>query len=382
MSQGAESAVPGVVPTAPEAAVPADAAASVERAPRRPRLGLQLTAIWVIVAVLLTGLVVAGIAVYRALYSPAAFVERYVGMLADGRAADALLVPGVAVDTAELEGAGLPTSASDALLREDALAPISDIDVVSETPDGEITEVVVSYSAGSFAATSAFGVESNGWIGVLPSWRFAESPLAVIDLTVRGSMRFEVNGFEIDKRQASPDGVDAAPLEALPLLVFSPGLYGVSVDTSISTAPGVNVLADAPLAYVPVDLQAEPTEEFVGVVQQKVEEFLTNCTTQQVLLPTGCPFGYFVQNRIDGPPAWTIARQPVVQVAPDGADWKIPPTDAVAHIEVDVRSLFDGTVSHVSEDVPFTVEGAITVLPDGTASISVGGGTSPQRAGP
>ncbi|MGC5173109.1 hypothetical protein ACLQ2Q_20915 [Microbacterium sp. DT81.1] len=378
MSQGANSAVPGVVPTAPEPAVPAEAAASVQATPpRRPRLGLQLTAIWVIVGLLLAGLAVAGVALYRALYSPAAFVERYVGMLADGRAADALLVPGVAIDTAQLEDAGLPTSASDALLRHDALAPISDIEIVSETSEGEITEVVVSYSAGSFPAKSTFAVESNGFIGVLPSWRFAKSPLAVIDLTVRGSMRFEVNGFELDKRQVSPDGVEAAPLDAVPLLVFSPGLYGVAVDTSISETPGVNVLADAPQAYVPVDLQAEPTDEFVGVVQRKVEEFLTNCTTEQVLLPTGCPFGYYVQNRIDEPPTWTITRQPAVQVAPDGADWKIPPTDAVAHIEVDIRSLFDGKVSHVSEDVPFTVEGVIKVLQDGTASISVGGETSP-----
>ena len=41
--------------------------------------------------------------------------------------------------------------------------------------------------------------------------------------------------------------------------------------------------------------------------------------------------------------------------------------------ENDVRSLFDGTISHVSEDVPFLVTGDIAVLPDGTATISVGG---------
>jgi hypothetical protein len=358
--------------------VPAGAPASVDETHiRGPRLGLQLTVVWMIVGLMLAGVVVGGIALYRALYSPAAFVERYVGMLADGSAADALLVPGVAVDTAQLEAAGLPTSASDALLRRAALAPISDIEVVSETSGGERTEVVVSYSAGGFPGTSTFTVESDGWIGVLPSLRFAESPLAVIDLTVRGSMRFEVNGFELDKRQVSADGVDAAALDAVPLLVFSPGLYGVSVDTKISATPGVNVLADAPLAHVPVDLQAEPTDEFIEVVQKKVEEFLTTCTTQQVLLPTGCPFGYYVQNRIDGPPVWTIARQPTVAVAPNGADWMIPATDAVAHIEVDIRSLFDGKVRHVSEDVPFTVEGAITVLPDGSASISVGGDSTP-----
>ena len=66
-------------------------------------------------------------------------------------------------------------------------------------------------------------------------------------------------------------------------------------------------------------------------------------------------------------------QQPTVAVEPDGAGWRIPAAEAVAHIEVDIRSLFDGSVRHVSEDVPFLVTGAITVLPDGSASITVGG---------
>ena len=41
-------------------------------------------------------------------------------------------------------------------------------------------------------------------------------------------------------------------------------------------------------------------------------------------------------------------------------NWRIPPADAVAHIEVDIRSLFDGSVRHVSEDVPFLVTGHIS----------------------
>ncbi|HWI32394.1 MAG TPA: hypothetical protein VNT50_12995 [Microbacterium sp.] len=376
MSQGASDVQPGAVATVPDAASPATTPAPQPAPAQRP-LAVDLTIIALIVAALLGACVVGGIALYRAMYSPSAFVERYVGMLAAGRAADALLVPGVAIDSAQLESAGLPTSASDALLRRDALAPLTDVTVVSETGDGDVIEVVVSYSAAGHSASTTFAVERNGWIGFVPTWRFAKSPLTVIDLTVRGSMRFEVNGFDVDKRQVSKDGAEAAALDAVPLLVFSPGLYAVSVDTAISATPGVQVLADAPLADVPIDIQAEPTEEFIGVVQARVEEFLSTCATQQVLQPTGCPFGYYVQNRIDEPPVWTITTQPTVKVTPNGADWVIPPAEAVAHIEVDIRSLFDGRVSHVSEDVPFLVDGTIVVLPDGTASISIGGPTEP-----
>jgi len=339
---------------------------------RRPRLALDLTLL-AIVGVLLAGAVTAAVAVlYEQFYSPSAFVERYLDTLAEGGAADALAMPGVSLDSAELEAAGLPAEASDALLRRAALATLTDIRIVSATTgeDG-ITSVTAAYSAGPYPGTTTFRVERDGTIGVAPTWRFATSPLAVIDLTVRGSMSFQVNGFEVDKRQVSPDGVDADPLAPLAMLAFSPGIYSVSVDSAISSTPGVAVLSDSPMKATPIEVQAEATDKFVAVVQSRVNEFLTACATQDVLLPTACPFGYQVEDRIVSPPVWAIAQQPHVTVTPDGAGWKIPETEATAHIEVDIRSLFDGSIRHVSEDVPFLLTGSITVLPDGTASIVV-----------
>ena len=311
--------------------------------------------------------------IQREFYSPSAFVERYVGMLAEGRVAEALAVPGVVVDSATLEAAGLPATASEALLRPAALAPLEDVEIVSEVQDGDVTRVTVEYEAGGYPGTTTFEVERDGSIGLAPTWRFATSPLAVMDLLVRGSMVFDVNGFVIDKRQVSVDGIDADPLDPVPLLVFSPGLYSVSVDTAMSATPGVAVLSDSPFHEIPIDIQAEATPEFVAVVQGEIDDFLTACATQEVLQPTGCPFGYVVQDRIDSLPQWSIAQQPAVALVPDGAGWRIVPAEAVAHIEVDVQSLFDGSVSRVSDDVPFVVGGTITVSPDGRASILVTG---------
>ena len=348
-----------------------DPAAATRR--RRAPLALDLTLLG-IVGVLLAGAMAAGGAVLvREFYSPSAFVERYLGLLSEGRAADALAVPGVAVDSAELEAAGLPAQSSEALLRTAALAKLTDVEIVSETTDGDITEVTVAYKAGPYPAHSTFEIESNGMIGVAPTWRFARSPLAVIDLTVLGSMSFDVNGFTVDKRQVSIDGVDADPVAPLPLLVFSPGVYSVSVDTPISSTSGVAVLSDTPLKSTTISVQAQPTEQFVSVVKQRVDDFLTGCATQEVLMPTGCPFGYTVEDRISSAPVWSIVQQPALTVQPDGANWTIPTTEATAHIEVDIRSLFDGRVRHVSEDVPFLMTGAITVTPDGAASITVSG---------
>lgn len=372
---GHAGASPGAAATPPAAAPPSTP--RLIQPPRKPRgrgrLAVDLTLLGVVGLLLVAAVPATWGALERQFYSPTAFVERYVGMLADGDAAQALAVPGVAVTSAELEAAGLPATANEALLREAALAPLRDVRVVGEEVDGDITRVTVEYDARGYPGTTTFAVERDGAIGLAPTWRFATSPLAVMNLQVAGSMQFDVNGFTIDKRQVSPDGADADPMAPVPLLVFSPGLYSVSVDTAISSTPGVAVLSDIPFDAIPVHVQAQATDEFVAVVQEEVEKFLTACTTQEVLQPTACPFGYFVQDRIDSLPKWSITKQPTVEVTPDGAGWSIKPAEAVAHIDVEIRSLFDGKVRPVSEDVPFIVNGSITVQPDGRVSIVVSG---------
>ena len=365
-SSGAAGAAPGIPPAPPQPPIPA-------KPRRRASLATDLTLLGIVGVFLAAAVFAGGNVIYGDFYSPSAFVERYLSMLAQGRAADALAIAGVAVDSAELEAAGLPADASEALLRGAALARLTDVEVVSETTEGDTTEVTVEYTAGRYPGRTTFEVERDGQIGIAPTWRFAESPLAIVDLTVLGSMKFSVNGFEVDKRQVSPAGVEADPVAPIPLLVFSPGLYSVSVDTAISSTPGIAVLSDIPLHSTDVGIQADATTEFVKVVQERVDDFLTTCATQDVLMPTACPFGYPVEDRIVSPPQWSIIQQPTVAVEPDGANWAIPATEAVAHIEVDIRSLFDGSVRRVSEDVPFLLTGTITVQPDGSASIVVGG---------
>lgn len=351
----------------------ADAATPAPARRRRRRLAVDLTVLGLI-GVLLVGAIGAGVAtLYRQFYSPTAFVEHYLDLLADGRAADALSIPGVAVDSVDLDAAGLASHASDALLRRDALGSLKDVEITSETQDGDTTRIGVSYQAGGYPGSTTFDVVRDGSVGLAPIWRFAKSPLALMELTVQGSMTFDVNHFSLDKRQVSPDGIDADPKDPVALLVFSPGLYSVSVDSAISATPGVAVLSDSPFTEIPIDVKAAPTDEFISVVQDRVSEFLDECATQEVLQPTGCPFGYVVQDRIETLPTWKIIEQPVVEVEPDGESWRIPATDAMAQITVAIQSLYDGTITQVRQEVPFEITGTITVLPDGKVSIAVTG---------
>lgn len=363
----------------------ATAEAEKDAAPRPPSprqtartrsLALDLTLLAIVGALLVAAGWATVNVLNRELYSPSAFVERYVNLLADGRAADALEVAGVAIDAEDLQRAGLAVEASDALLRPAALGKLADVEVIDETPTESGIRVTVAYRAGSHAATTRFLVEQADSIGFIPTWRFVESPLALMELTVLGSMQFQVNGFQVDKRQIVPEGAELDPSQPMSLLVFSPGLYSVSVDTAISATPGVAVLSDSPLTQTEVALQAEPTEEFRDLVQQSVDDFLAQCAAQEVLQPSGCPFGLPVYDRVVSPPVWSIIDSPTISVQPDGAGWQIPPTEATAHIDVEVKSIFDGTISEASVDVPFLVTGTIEILPDGTVSISVGGDDS------
>lgn len=358
----------------------------VSRESARPRARSTLRADLALLAfiglLLIAAIGAGGMSLYQSFYSPSAFVQRYVDLLSNGRAVEALQVPGVSLDLAVLQDAGIDASASEALLRRAALSPLTDV-TVTETGDKDgVHEIVVDYRAGGVEGTSVFTVAQDGWVGVTPNWRFTQSPLAEIELTVRGADVFAVNGFAIDRRQVSVDGAEAGPLDPLHLLVFTPGRYSVTVDTAIAASRGVSVLADTALARTPVDVQAEPTDKFVGVVQQQVEQFLMQCATQEVLQPTRCPFGLQLHNRLapGTTPKWSIAKQPAVTLLPDGAAWAIPATEAMAHIDVEIQSLFDGTVREVSQDVPFRVNGTATVLPDGTVSIRVGSPEGDQPA--
>ena len=132
------------------------------RAPRRSRLGADLAILGLIGVLLLAAIGAGGATLYRQFYGPSAFVVRYLDLLAEGRAADALRVPGVAIDRETLDEAGIDPAASEAMLRRSALGPLTDIEVESEETSGDDTAVTVSYRAGGHSGTTTFHVPQDG----------------------------------------------------------------------------------------------------------------------------------------------------------------------------------------------------------------------------
>ncbi len=331
-------------------------------------------------ALLILALVAAFFALYRELWSASAFAERYVEEIADADASGALAMPGVAPEFTELEEIDRGY-ASETLLRSATLtSDIEDIHATEErvTSDGEdeIIEITVGYTLDGKPDEMVFSVERTGTAGLVPAWAFERSPLSVIDLTVRGSWQFSVNEFEIDKRQVSPEGLEAKALDPVSLLTFSPGTYDVAVDTAATVADPRSVRSAGSLETVEVDIQTEPTPELNEVVQDNIEKFLDEkCTTQAVLQPQGCPFGAppdISASGIAQPDiAWEMVDYPTTALVPDGDDWRVSPTSGMVRLSLTLQNYYTGVLEPVERDVYFTMVASVEVSDDGGVHITI-----------
>lgn len=309
----------------------------------------------VVLAVLLAGFGTTVLVLNSAYYTASGFVQTYLDALARHDFEAAMELSGTIAVTG---------GASQALLQREAMGELSDIRIVSDDQDADgIHTVLVDYVAGDIPGSTEFAVRRDGTVfGLFNGWQFVESTIGTVRITVQHERMFTANGVELVGEQDVSE----------PYLVLTPMAVALSHDSEFYHADPVEVLASEPGGTVEVAVDLEATEAFVAEVQRQVDESLTECTTQPVLLPSGCPFGETIVNRIVTEPIWSITAFPVVSLVPDGrvATWRVPLADATAHLVVDVQSLFDGSVSTFDQDVPFTVQYEVIVMQDGEPLIS------------
>jgi len=310
-----------------------------------------------LVAAVLIGGFIGTIAILNAtLYSAGGFVRSYLDAVARHDATGAL----------ELAGPSVAGDASTALLNRSAMGELGDIRLISDTAlEGGDHTVVYGYTIGGVEGQSTFDVRPIGTLlGLFTTWSFKTSPLGVIELTVKHDDRFSANGVElITPSQNAP----------APYIVFTPGLYEFDHESQLLEADALRVAATEPSAAVPARLTIEPNELFVDEVSSAVNRFLDECATQEVLQPTGCPFGQSINNRIDTTPVWSIVDYPAVAIVAgrERNQWIMSQAAATAHLVVDVKSLFDGSVTSLDDDVPFSVSATIVMLPEDEIVISI-----------
>ncbi|WP_438853431.1 hypothetical protein [Agromyces sp. M3QZ16-3] len=310
----------------------------------------------------------------QSLYGAPAFVERYLDAIARDDIVSAAATPGVRLDEGDLAGAGLPVDVSTAMLRSNVVdSGPEDVRVISDEAhdDGGHT-VTVSYRLDTAIVQTAFDVNPiEPLYGVLHRWEFASSPLAVVEVTAAQSPLFTVGSLTLDTRATKTGDELSAFTQTTQYLAIAPAVYEFGYQSTLLEAVPVQAIVE-PAARAEVRVDALPTPAFVERVQAKVDEYLIDqCASQPVLQPAGCPFGVVIDDRIVGEPAWSIVESPAVTLVPGETTFEMPPTPGLAHISVEVQSLFDGTFSTLEQDESFTLALDATVRPDGSISIQL-----------
>lgn len=280
------------------------------------------------------------VALNATVFGPGDFVRVYLDAIARGDAEGALSLPGVTA-----------AGADDLLLEDDVLIGLTAARQVSDEALGEGKHrITVEWTAPSGSGTTSFDVERVGTrLGLFPEWGFIRSPVARLELDVQHDPRFTVNGVDETTGQTVAG--------AVPYAVFVPGTYVFGHDTVLLHASDVTVLADTVGTRLDTTLDVEAGPAFPAALATEVRRHLTDCTLQQVLFPTACPFGKTITNRVDSDPVWTMVAFPELDIEPgtEFGTWQAGPASGTAHLVVEVKSLFDGTVSTLDEDVIFEV---------------------------
>ena len=329
---------------------------------------------WAVLALIVVAAFLAALgALNQTIYGASSFVERYLEAIADDDIATASTTPGVALDTEELAALGLPADVSTAMFRSGVVeSGPEDVRIVSDValPDGSHT-VTASYRLDASIIETTFDVRPIAPLyGVLNRWEFAVSPLAVIDVTAAHNPLFTVGSLTLDTRAAKSGDELAAFTQTAQYLAIAPAVYEFGYTSTLLEAVPT-ALPVEPSARTAVTVDSIPTATFVDRVQLQVDNYLDQCAAQPVLQPAGCPFGIEIDDKVVSEPTWTMASYPAVTLTAGESAFEMPPTEGVAHLSVEVQSLFDGEFSQVEEDRPFMLALTATIRPDGSISIQL-----------
>jgi hypothetical protein len=314
----------------------------------------HILVIWtVLLGVLVGAFALTVLALNTTVFSASGFVSSYLGALERHDLEAALATPGVL-------GA---VNVSSELLTPDALGELEDVAIAEDTDQGGGIHLV-TYTAGldGTSVRGSFQVQHTGTrLGVFSTWAFIQSPMSILRVTPMHDASFTVNGVDVTS--------EAGPSLPSAYQVLAPGVFTLGHESAYLAASPVTAVVSDPGSIVPVSVDIRATTEFVSAMQKQVDDFLDACTTQEVLFPTGCPFGQELANRVESTPKWSMTRYPEITVEPgsDPGTWVVPETQGAAHLVVEVRSLFDGTLSTFDEDVQFSLSWTMTVDGDHVA---------------
>lgn len=299
---------------------------------------------WILGALLLAAASVAGIALAgTTLFGASAFVSVYLDALARGDGAAAAGMPGA-------RGDADPVTAASAMPGLQGIRILSDTEVAPGRH-----RIAAEWRSGGRSGSTTFTVERAGSTALLfPAWRFALAPTAALSVTTVGDDRIAIGSLPLAVRAGRP----------VTLLV--PGVYAVRMRSPVAQSDSRPVAVDRGGARLALELTGSATPAFLARVTSQVRQAVAACARQQALFPAGCPFGASITDRIASPPTWTILRTPSIILSPTARPdvWVATLVDGRARLRLDVRSLYDGSVSPTTEEIGIDGSWAVSVRGD------------------
>ncbi|WHS35585.1 hypothetical protein [Auritidibacter ignavus] len=340
-------------------------------------------------AVLVAG-AVAVVALNATVFSAAQPVKQYLKALANGDGATAMELSqayltdedGEPVDsgdnprgvsTALLDGQ--PLIDTQAGLGEPTIEVDSDAEIPAEFRRDDLHQTVVRLSYDQQQDPTLFVVDRHGrdWL-VFDRWQMHPLPLHEVHVAS--------DGFPAGSRIDHPTGtINSAEVPLLgeaseqhlstPVATFVPaqltvdyhGTY-VAADQSVTHTLTDNTPPSADQTQT-LELDLELTEQVTEKVQEEVSQELTHCTDQQVLQPSGCPFGYSTVNRVDPDSIeWSLLESPEVMYTDEPGSPGIERIEAIAQLEVDETDVGTGEQSRTEYQQPFMLEANLRLTPE------------------
>ena len=328
-----------------------------------PITATRLALRWTLAAVAVLVLAVAGIMIAnRTLFSPAHEVKVLQRHLANGEGAQALGLLKAQVpkgDAVALDGEVLKRTQSG----------ITDFSTDKPQPvqrDGELRTVTAHYKAAGVDQQSTFTLRHTGksWL-FFDQWEFEPSTLPTVKIKANTVNEVSVNEQKI-------------PLEAgvSTLPVFYPSVLDASFSTKNFAADTRGVVVTGP-AVDPVEiaLKTEPTKAFISSINSKVKKYLDGCASQQVLMPSGCPFAYNTSARVDSSSIkWDITKYPKIDVSYYNGAWVLSPLTTSASLTLTEQDLRTGAKEKKTVKDTYSFTAQLTTSTSEVSVVPVAGG--------
>jgi len=258
----------------------------------------------------------------------------------------------------DFDGVVVPAGESEDLLVDAALGDLSDIHLLNDVETEKTHIVTFRYTLEGETRSTDFTVERTGTrLWLFATWQFAISPVATLNVSVDHDTRLLANGVE------SVSGAHA---------VLVPGHFALDHTSAYLQAEEADAVVTRVGETVEAAVAVTPNETFAIAATAAIATYLDACVAQKVLKPTGCPMGTDVANRLNNAPVWSMVEYPTAVVEPTDTPgvWKTEPVHSIAHIVAEVKSLFDGSVSPLNEDVPFSTGYRIMIASDDSLSVT------------